>query len=489
MTVSFWWQRSLRWRIWALAGLLPVSVAKSEGSNPVPPKLRAAAAVFRSYCLDCHSDLRQRGGLRLDVGAHALKGGDSGAVIVPGNPAESLLLQKISLPHGNEDAMPPPRVGLRLRKRSIAAVREWIESGASWPNDFALTGQDHVFKPDPLDGLELTAAIHALILEKRDGQPEEDGQLKNYRATIPKTGVSFEMVAIPGGEFLMGSAEREPHRHADEGPPVKRRVAAFWMGKHEVTWDEFNPFAESNVQRYASGRPRVFDPENGKLIDAISQPTMPYLDMTFGMGREGYPAISMTQHAASKYCQWLSVQTGQFYRLPTETEWEYACRAGTRTAYSFGNDPSDLDAHGVYWKNSYRSGENTEAYAKVGSKRPNPWGLYDMHGNVAEWTLDEYDPKGYAALSSDSAMRWSKPRSLYPRAVRGGSWFDEPEDLRSAARRGSSRSWKRQDPMLPNSIWYLTDATWLGFRIVRTPDIPSVEEMHEFWNSATGMTR
>src|SRR5690606_5889569 len=195
----------------------------------------------------------------------------------------------------------------------------------------------------------------------------------------------------------------------------------------------------------------------------------------FGMGHDGYPAISMTQLAAKFYCHWLTQKTGHYYRLPTEAEWEYACRAGTTTAYSFGDDPEDLDDYGWYYDNA------DEAYQKVGLKKPNPWGLHDMHGNVAEWCLDQYVPDYYGQLAGDqpAVNPLAVPTTLYPRVVRGGSWFDDPEMLRSAAREKSDPSWKVRDPQLPKSMWYHTDADFVGFRLVRPLERPSNEQMRK----------
>jgi formylglycine-generating enzyme required for sulfatase activity len=255
-------------------------------------------------------------------------------------------------------------------------------------------------------------------------------------------------------------------------------VQPFWMGKYEVTWDEYEPFMITRADRRKNGSRTDYDPAKHTLVDAVSQPTAPYTEMSFGMGQRGYPAISMTHHAANKYCQWLSAQTGHFYRLPTEAEWEYACRAGTSTAYSFGDDPAKLGEYGWYYDNS------NEKYQKVGQKKPNPWGLYDMHGNVMEWTADQFVDDYFTQIKSTASNPLIKPAKLYPRSVRGGGWDDDPENLRSAIRRGSDPDWKVQDPQLPKSIWYHTDAQWLGFRLVRPLEIPTVEEMDFYWNSA-----
>jgi formylglycine-generating enzyme required for sulfatase activity len=249
------------------------------------------------------------------------------------------------------------------------------------------------------------------------------------------------------------------------------------MGAFEVTWDAYELFMYPDDEqrlREAFGRDEYAD----KLADAVTRPSKPYADMTFGMGKRGYPAISMTQHGANKFCQWLSAKTGHFYRLPTEAEWEYAARAGTQTAYFFGDDPAQLDQYAWYEDNS------DFKYAKVGRKKPNPWGLYDILGNVAEWCLDQYDPDYYKQfehlLSQDPWNRATKP---YPHVVRGGSYDDPPEKLRCAARLGSDRSWKMRDPQLPKSTWYFTDAQFVGFRIVRPLQVPPPEELKRYWIS------
>ena len=334
---------------------------------------------------------------------------------------------------------------------------------------------------DTPDDLELVREIHALIVRKAKEDVAEE--MTDYTDTIPKTGVSYAMIAIRGGEFLMGSPDDEEYRETNEGPQTEVQIAPLWMGKYEVTWDEYEPFMSTEIDREKNGARKDYDPVKHTIVDAVSGPTAPYMDMSFGMGQSGYPAISMTQHAANKYCQWLSAQTGHFYRLPTEAEWEYACRAGTTTAYSFGDDLAELEEYAWFYDNS------DERYHEVGTKKPNPWGLHDMHGNVMEWTADRFTPDYLTEIRESASNHFLRPTKLYPRTVRGGGWDDDPEHLRSAYRRGSEPIWKQQDPQLPKSIWYHTDAQWLGFRIVRPREIPSAEEMYLFWNSASGKIR
>ena len=323
----------------------------------------------------------------------------------------------------------------------------------------------------------LTAALFALTsvaeccAANPDAEAKTEAEMKPYSAPIADTDVKFHMVPIPGGKFTMGSPDGEAKRNDDEGPQHEVEIAPFWMGKYEVTWDEYEVFMfQLDIARRKIEKR---DPDAAdKLADACSKPTKPYTDMTFGMGKEGYPVICMTQYAMARYCDWLSAKTGHYYRLPTEAEWEYACRAGTKTAYYFGDDPAMLDDYAWHYENS------DEKYQPVGKKKPNPWGLYDMHGNVAEFCLDQYAEDFYGKSSLKNPL--NVPKTTEPCVVRGGSWDDDPEVLRSSARVASTVDWKQQDPQIPQSIWYYTDATFVGFRIVRPLEVPSNEAKKAF---------
>jgi len=317
--------------------------------------------------------------------------------------------------------------------------------------------------------------IHKQILASLAEKAETD--MKPYTNTIPGSGVTYAMVPIPGGEFLMGSPTTEKGHKPDEEPQHRVKISPFWMGRFEVTWNEYELFMYPDDEKKLRTQ-YPSNPEVDKLSDAITRPSKPYVEMSFGMGKDGYPAIAMTQHAANKYCQWLSAKTGHFYRLPTEAEWEYACRAGTKTAYFFGEDPTQLND--CAW-----TGQNSDfKYHKVGEKKPNPWGLYDILGNVLEFCLDQYDPNYYKTCGEFIVDPWNKATKPYPHSVRGGSWDDEDVALfRSAARRFSDRSWKATDPQLPKSHWYFSDVQWCGFRLVRPLKVPPPEDLAKYWIS------
>jgi len=227
--------------------------------------------------------------------------------------------------------------------------------------------------------------------------------------------------------------------------PAGEGVDSFWMAATETTWDLY--------QLYQLGGPA--------LPDGTTGPTTPYVPMDFNMGVEGYPAISMTHYAARQYCRWLTEKTGVFHRLPTGAEWKHACAAGTTSRWSFGEDPAKLTDYAWYYDNA------NDQYQPVGQKLPNPWGLYDMHGNVGEWTEDPF-----GAL----------PRE-WGHAVRGGSWDDDPSDTTTDSVRESVPAWKMQDPQIPTSIWYLTDAQFLGFRVIRPKIPPPNEKWARYWSA------
>ena len=309
-------------------------------------------------------------------------------------------------------------------------------------------------------------------------QPSE---MRAYKEVIEHTEATIEMLPIAGGKFMMGSPESEPGHKPDEAPMHEVEISPFWMAKTEITWDAYDVWMSDLdlFRREVLNQPVT---PRDKLADVfqISQPTKPYTDMSFGMGKRDFPAICMTQHSARTFCKWLSAKTGRYYRLPTEAEWEYACRAGTETAYSFGDDPEKLGEYAWFNENA------GEGYHKVGRKKPNPWGLYDMHGNVAEWVLDQYSETGYPTSGTGSEKKdpLAIPTELYPRVVRGGGWNQEAVVCRSASREGSTEDWIAQDPQVPVSIWYLTDALHVGFRVVRPLDEPSEEEKNSKWEKS-----
>ena len=311
------------------------------------------------------------------------------------------------------------------------------------------------------------------------------GFMVAYQQKIPGSKVAMEMEPIPGGTSTIGSPRAETGRKPDEGPQFAVKIDPFWIGKYEVTWAEYQQFMQlcDVFSRFNELGIRQVTEQN--QVDAITAPSKLYdPSFTFQSGEDPrLPAVSMSQYAAKQFTKWLSLLTGTFYRLPTEAEWEHACRAGTSTAYSFGNDPAQLDQYAWYTDNS-----DWEAHP-VGQKRPNPWGLYDMHGNVEEWVLDQYDARWYAGLKGRSitaaeAILW--PTQLYPRVLRGGSWDDEPSACRSASRgQSDDDQWRGYDPNEPKSPWWFaSDASQdVGFRIVRPLEPPPRDQWSKYWDA------
>jgi formylglycine-generating enzyme required for sulfatase activity len=308
-------------------------------------------------------------------------------------------------------------------------------------------------------------------------EPAKVEKFENYNEKIPGTSVSFDMVAIPGGKFLMGSPDNEPLRKKDEGPLRKVTLSKFWMGRTEVTWDEYMAFFRATGSQGRTEGQVV----TRKNVDAISGATPPWGAPDQGWGKASRPAITMTWHAANVYCQWLSKVTGKKYRLPTEAEWEYACRAGTQTPYFFPGNPKDFTSAGllkkifgpdtaviasrvVYKVNSYSKTKEPQ------SVKDNPFGLKNMSGNVAEFCLDFYSPNTYKADSTE-AVNPRGPASGQEHVIRGGSFKSDARDVRSASRDFTKTdAWLVTDPQMPKSIWWYSDCIDVGFRVVCEAD-------------------
>lgn len=294
---------------------------------------------------------------------------------------------------------------------------------------------------------------------------------QRYTQHIEGASLSFSMEAIPGGLFTMGNNQSV---NENEKPAHQVQISPFWMGTYEVTWDLYQSFLYKDYEQSKQNIGKV--PND---VDAVTRPTKPYLDMTFGFGKEGFPALAMTHYNAIQFCKWLYVRTGEFYRLPTEAEWEYACRGGSTALYFFGNDDSKLDEYA--WFN-LNSNDKTQ---KVGLKKPNPFGLYDILGNVSEWTYDQYDADYYKKSGNSVIVDpVNKPTELYAHVVRGGAFNSDAKSMQSSARTASDPVWKQLDPQMPKSNWWFPEAPFIGLRVVRPVIKPSLEEILAYYNQA-----
>jgi len=307
-----------------------------------------------------------------------------------------------------------------------------------------------------------------------------------YDETIPGTPVTFRMIPVPGGTFRMGSPSAAADRSADEGPTFAVRIEPFWMGRCEVTWAEYRTYMNACGIFQGLQALKIRPVTAANEADAVTAPSDLYdPSKTFTNGEQpNLPAVTMTQYAARQYTKWISKLTTRFYRLPTESEWEYACRAGSQSPWSSGADATTLEA--VAW---FADNADNTTHA-VGSKQPNAFGLHDMHGNVAEWVIDQHVDGGYARqaglpqpVAMADAIVW--PTQLERRIVRGGAYYDDADRLRSAARRGSDdEPWKESDPNLPLSPWWYTEEPSLGvgMRLLRPAVAPPVGEQARWWN-------
>lgn len=299
----------------------------------------------------------------------------------------------------------------------------------------------------------------------------------NFIETIPGTSASISMIAVPGGEFILGSPESEPFRKENEGPQRKVRISPFFMGEIEVTWDQFWAFYSETMSEGRTPPAMIYANNSREDVDAVSGPTPPFglPDQGWGMGNR--PAITMTHYSAQTFCQWLSLKTGKKYRLPTEAEWEYAARGGTDTPYFFEGNPKKLshegflrgifkpDTTGIYSHVIYagNSGNRTQEPENV---KANPFGLKNMLGNVMEYCEDWYAEDAYNSIQ-DGTLDPKGPANGTEHVVRGGHYNSDASELRSSARSHTEHDdWLKTDPQNPKSIWWYSDVKGIGFRVV-----------------------
>jgi len=307
-------------------------------------------------------------------------------------------------------------------------------------------------------------SIGSIVLGQ--GNVVSENSFTAYDEVFSGTDKLITMVPVAGGLFNMGSPRDQIGRRKDEGPVHAVLLGDFWISTMEIPWDLYELFVYRNADTPAENRREVtLD------IDGVSGATMPYVNYN----KPGYPAINITQYAAAQFCKWLTAKTGHYYRLPTEAEWEYACRADSKDNFSFGPSRKSIASYAWY------KGNSDGKLHKGGMKVPNALGLYDMHGNVAEWVIDRYDRNGYSHHADMVMDPFQLGEELYPRVVRGGSYKDKPTGLRSAARGYSKRSWKKRDPQSPKSLWWHIDAIHIGFRIVRPRTLPNQNELTKYW--------
>ena len=425
--------------------------------------------VLTNYCFSCHNDtskLVNGGNLSIGSLASILEGGWSGSAVKKHNANDSLLYQRVILSDTNPLAMPPRNRYASLTDKDKNILADWINSGAEWPKNIKLElDQRNKDAVNPRE-FELVKRIREKILLKNKNKA-----FKNYTDTLKYD--SLEMVAIPAGEVRLKEEENDKEVIVD--------LDAFWVSKYEIPWELFLAFMESEKTRNRDGS--LFQPSDKESdYNLIARPTPPYHAMNFGMPIRKHPGLAMTQHSANKFAQWLSYITGNFYRLPTEAEWEYVAKAKTNNIYPWGNDRDAADKYAWYSDNS------DESYHRLGKKLPNAFGVYDLAGNVQEWTLDQYVENRYKyVMDKYNTNRvknlWIKATKPYPHTTKGGHWDSSLDLLKISSRLPSNPNWKISDPQIPKSLWYLTDVQWIGLRLVRPIKVPSTQDMYDYWNS------
>ena len=300
-----------------------------------------------------------------------------------------------------------------------------------------------------------------------------EGEKKNHPdATVDLPGLAqgakpLTLTYVPSGKFMMGSPDSEENRGENEGPRHRVHITQpFWMGKYEITNAQFEAFVkDSNYQTTAekAGESIGWDPQKQSygFVKGLSWKSPGFPDPAEGKGLD-QPVVLVTWDDAKAYCDWLSQKTGEKFSLPTEAQWEYACRAGSSTMYPWGDEPNGACRYANVWnqENKGKWGFNGDGFpcsddylgpAPVGRFQPNAFGLHDMIGNVWEWCADYYDATYYAQSPKEDP---TGPPASNLRVLRGGAWRLIPLACRSAHR-----------------FDYPPDFRDLngGFRIVRTP--------------------
>ncbi|MGF1453763.1 MAG: SUMF1/EgtB/PvdO family nonheme iron enzyme [Alphaproteobacteria bacterium] len=304
---------------------------------------------------------------------------------------------------------PPPAAGPRIDV--LADLRQtWRDFPARDNADLVSRFLQRVQSAAPGSGLEFEIEHHLTELQRAAEPVDPPPSTVWTPGRVFRDGDGLpELVVVPAGRFVMGAPPGEEGRSDDEGPQHEVRFAApFALGRYPVTFGEYDAFCE------AEGRRKPKDQ---------------------GWGRGGRPVIDVSWDDAKAYCAWASDRTGAAYRLPSEAEWEYACRAGTTTPFSFGEtiftDQANYDGNHRYGNG--RTGEYRKRTTPVGTFPANAFGLHDMHGNVFEWCEDPWHDS-YVGAPADGSAWVANPTDSTARVVRGGSWFSQPLRLRSAFR-------------------------------------------------------
>jgi formylglycine-generating enzyme required for sulfatase activity len=255
--------------------------------------------------------------------------------------------------------------------------------------------------------------MDSTVIAKASGEA-----LAPYTETLPNSLVKVNMVPIPAGTVKIGSKAID--------------VKPFWMATTEIPWEAYDVFIASGPAS------RPYD-QTEFAVDAIARPSKSYILPDLGWGHHGFPAINLSFTSVQMFCRWLSSETKKKYRLPTEAEWELACRDGVSGDWKI--DKADLDKSAWYSENS---GQVTHPIAK---KQPSKLGLFDILGNVGEWAIDVD----------------GKP------VLCGGTYLDSAADINPSTRKRWSPKWQESDPQIPKSRWWLADGSFVGFRLVCEP--------------------